>query len=153
MTAAEIAAAMKNNINIFSDTSKVPWFNSPFTGEDGGVPQAKVGAVWNIDGPLLFNPSVKVTGVGDLSVALSAMKGHPEAGFITFSVSQAGYVRVVFTIDSTFQAASGLDRAAYVFPGSQIQTRIWMNFLDAVIRHSGGTGKTSNTTTVVEPKP
>jgi hypothetical protein len=73
------------------------------------------------------------------------MKGHVEAGSITFSAEQVEPNTVVFTIESTAQSSSMVNAVAYNFGGRATQTAIWTNVLQNVINYSGGNGSMQTT--------
>lgn len=145
MPASELFNKFKSDINSFTD-GLYTIADSPFSSTSGNKPVLTLGAVLKIDGPLKFNPSVRVTNMTDSSVTFTTLKGHPESGTITFSVTQVEYNQVNFNINSTMQASTRFDAILYMFPGKQLQTRIWTNTLNQAIKISGGTGTIEITT-------
>ena len=98
-----------------------------------------------------WNGAVRVVEVGRQSFTLVTLDGHPEAGHITFSVRHdivhpgACTVRV----ESWARARNALVRAAYSLgPGQQMQTEVWVTFLQRVAALVGiGTPGTVEITT------
>jgi len=136
MSAEELFTALITDINAFTDPPG-SIIDAGFSSENGGDPVIELGAVLNIDIPGPVNPQVRVTGVTENSFTFTTLKGHPEAGRITFSTSSAGADRVNFNINSTFQSANRTSRAAYVLFGKRMQTRTWRNTLQQGIKRSG----------------
>jgi hypothetical protein len=89
------------------------------------------------------------------SVTLRTLKGHPEAGRITFGSYRDEGGRLVFRIRSRTRAASRLKYAGFWLMGKQLQARCWISFIDSVARQCGGkiAGRIHVRTNPVEPQP
>ena len=105
ISAAVINKALQGNINNFTGSWN-PSVDTPFSPARGSSLAIQLGNVYQVDGPGLVNPFVAVTGVTNSSFTFTTMKGHVEAGSITFSAEQVEPNTVVFTIESTAQSSS-----------------------------------------------
>jgi len=73
------------------------------------------------------------------SLTLATLKGHPEAGRITFGTYRNDDGRVVFHIRSRARASSGTRYAGFVAAGEPMQATTWTDFVDRVA-HTVGAG-------------
>ncbi len=160
-TGKEIVENAKTDINYFVGTPFLRYFGFA----SGLSPNyLAVGNIYQIAGPGV-NPYVKVVNADDLSWTFVTMKGHPEAGTITFRANDTSCGEINFTIHSMTRAATLSDWFLYTFPipivgppwdtilhgdldprgtgyrglGYAVQTSIWTHFLHRVVDYSGGT--------------
>jgi hypothetical protein len=127
LTAEGVMSAAKSDINRFSDN---------YDGGPGGIyfdpgriTQGQAHTIYGIPfGPLA---RVQTTSVSNTSFTFTTMKGHFEAGTITFSAKNIpdGFK---FKIQSVARSSSWLNYAAYHYIGKQFQTATWNNFLHNV---------------------
>lgn len=73
---------------------------------------------------------VKVTHLGPGSLTLRTLKGHPEAGRITFGAFRDEAGRLVCRIRSRARQRSRRLFAGYLMVGIHGQTRVWVTFLE-----------------------
>jgi hypothetical protein len=74
--------------------------------------------------------AVKVIHKDDLSLTLGTLKGHPEAGRITFGAYPNAHEDVIFHIRSRARAASVVDYAGWLLTGDPMQTNTWTDYID-----------------------
>ncbi|MDI1319846.1 MAG: DUF1990 family protein, partial [bacterium] len=158
ISAEVILNAVKSNINNFStDQTPLSIASTPFTPLSGSSLRIQLGNLYQVTGMNGFvNTAVAVTGISENSFTFSTLKGHPEAGSITFTVMQSGENTVTFDIHSIAQSANAGYAIGYqngiLDLGYNAQTQVWMNFLNNVIKYSGGVG-TIETSTHTTPPP
>jgi hypothetical protein len=87
---------------------------------------------------LLGDCRVRVVHVDSRSVTLRTLKGHPEAGRITFGASRDEKGRPVFRILSRTRAGGFTSYLGYLLLGKQMQARCWIKFIDRVVADCGG---------------
>lgn len=75
------------------------------------------------------------------SLTLATLRGHPEAGRITFGSYRSADGEVIFHIRSRARSSSGTKYAGYVAAGEPMQTNTWTDFIDRVA-HTVGDGVT-----------
>ena len=115
-----------------------------FEKSEGSAHRFRIGDEYDITmlGP--WNGRVRVEDVGIDRFTLITLDGHPEAGTITFSAHEAsapgGAMRVM--IESWARARDGVVQAAYrTFGlGRQVQTEVWITFLQRLGALAGVTG-------------
>jgi len=132
--AGEVMAKLKENINSFS-----PQQNACFIKSKGEAGDLCVGDEFAIEicGP--NDGTVVVTDVQDRAFTFHTLKGHPEAGSITFSVDEeAGRLR--FTIESHARSKNMLTHLMYhtLGVGKMKQEETWTHFCNAVACFTGG---------------
>lgn len=64
------------------------------------------------------------------SLTLATLKGHPEAGRITFGLYRNMRGDVVFHIRSRARAGSRIQLAGFLFAGDPMQTNTWSDFIN-----------------------
>jgi RHS repeat-associated protein len=149
MGASALMAGIKSDINQFGASAN-PLFDMVFHPVQGSAIMA--GNTFQIANPpadvLVFSPApqVVVSFVGNTTLMLTTMSGHPEAGSIIFSAFDSGPSQMTFRIESLFQAGNSSYQSLYGLGGQTIQTGIWINFSQNVINYTGGTGTTTSTT-------
>lgn len=99
----------------------------------------QVGDEFNIRIRMTGLCSVCVTHVDEQSMTLVTMKGHPEAGRITFGSYRNGRGDVIFHIRSIARSSSWRMFAGFLFAGDPMQTYTWTDFVDG-IAHTVGDG-------------
>ena len=82
---------------------------------------------------------VRVVHADDNSVTLCTLKGHPEAGKITFGAYRTEQGDVIFHIRSRARSRSPLHFAGFITAGDAIQTNTWTDFIDR-FAHTVGEG-------------
>lgn len=82
---------------------------------------------------------VRVAHICDNSVTLATLKGHPEAGRITFGAYRNDRNDVIFHIRSRARAKSRLHVAGFLILGDPMQTTTWADFIDR-LAHIVGDG-------------
>lgn len=83
--------------------------------------------------------AVRVTHVDENSITLATMRGHPEAGRITFGAYRNAYGDVIFHIRSIARSGSARAYAGFLVAGDPMQTYTWTDFVDCVA-HTFGAG-------------
>lgn len=83
--------------------------------------------------------AVRVVNVCSTSITLATLKGHPEAGKITFGAYRNDRNDVIFHIRSRARSGSRLDLAGFLTAGDPMQTNTWSDFIDR-LAHSIGDG-------------
>ncbi len=71
------------------------------------------------------------------SLTLGTLRGHPEAGRITFGAYRNRRGDVVFHIRSRARAGSALQLLGFLAVGDALQTRAWTDFVDHVAHLAG----------------
>jgi hypothetical protein len=97
-----------------------------------------VGDEMSIRIALLGGCRVRVVHHDSRSLTLRTLKGHPEAGRITFGAYRDDGGRLVFRIRSRTRAAGPIMLAGYFLMGKQLQSRCWIKFVDGVAQDCGG---------------
>lgn len=73
------------------------------------------------------------------SITLGTLKGHPEAGKITFGAYPNEHGDVIFHIRSKARSSDQLRYAGFLAVGEPMQTNTWTDFVDCVA-HTAGDG-------------
>ena len=81
---------------------------------------------------------VRVVHCDAQSVTLATVKGHPEAGRITFGAYRDPDDSVIFHIRSRARSDSVLRRLGFVLLGEAMQTNTWTDFVSRVAALCGG---------------
>ena len=97
-----------------------------------------VGDELDIKIALLGDCRVRVAHVDTLGITLRTLKGHPEAGRITFGALRDEKGRTVFRILSRTRASGLTSYLGYLVLGKQMQSRCWIRFIDRIVADSGG---------------
>jgi hypothetical protein len=110
-----------------------------FRREDGadGRP-LELGDELNIQIALVGKCRVRVAHVDARSLTLRTLKGHPEAGRITFGADRDEQGVVRFRILSRTRASSWVNYAGFLMLGKQMQSKTWIRFVDEVAKAVGG---------------
>lgn len=82
---------------------------------------------------------VRVTHADENSLTLATMRGHPEAGRITFGAYRNDHGDVIFHIRSIARSRSVRIYAEFLIAGDPMQTYTWTDFVDCVA-HTFGDG-------------
>ena len=111
------------------------------SGRDGAL---RVGDEYEITmlGP--WNGMVRVSEITDTSFTLATLDGHPEAGHITFSVTDIASGVVQAQIESWARSRDAVVETAYATfgIGKQVQTEAWVTFLQRLCTLAGAAGTT-----------
>jgi hypothetical protein len=83
--------------------------------------------------------AVLVVHADDNSLTLATVRGHPEAGRITFGAYPNNAGDVVFHIRSCARSSSRFRRAGFLAAGDPMQTNTWTDFIDR-LAHTVGDG-------------
>lgn len=83
--------------------------------------------------------AVRVLHVDANSITLGTVRGHPEAGRITFGAYRNGRGDVVFHIRSRARSSTSSRYAGFLTAGEPMQTNTWTDFIDK-LAHSIGDG-------------
>lgn len=83
--------------------------------------------------------AVRVTHADANSITLGTLRGHPEAGRITFGAYRNGRSDVIFHIRSIARSSSRRNYAGFLLAGDPMQTYTWTDFVDCVA-HTFGEG-------------
>ncbi len=90
-----------------------------------------------------WNGRVRVSRVSDTAFTLVTLRGHPEAGQITFRVRERRSRRhpIEVTIESWARARDGMVGLAYgaLGIGKQVQAEVWVTFLHRIAKMAGVT--------------
>lgn len=81
--------------------------------------------------------AVQVIHRGSCSLTLATLKGHPEAGRITFGAYPNRRGDVVFHIRSRARAGSHVQMAGFLFAGDPMQTNTWSDFINRLAASVG----------------
>ena len=100
--------------------------------------QLDVGDEIDIRLALLGGCRVRVVHVDRCSLTLRTMKGHPEAGRITFGGGRDEQGRPTFRIRSRTRANGLVNLTGFLVMGKQMQARCWINFVGNVAEACGG---------------
>ena len=82
---------------------------------------------------------VRVVKVDAGSLTIATLKGHPEAGKITFGAYRNERDDVIFHIRSRARSKSSMHFAGFLTAGDPMQTNTWAGFIDR-LAHSVGEG-------------
>lgn len=82
---------------------------------------------------------VCVVHIDENSITLGTLKGHPEAGRITFGAYRNDRGDVIFHIRSRARSKSPLQLAGFMATGDAMQTHTWASFIDR-FAHTVGDG-------------
>ena len=82
---------------------------------------------------------VRVVKIDAGSLTIATLKGHPEAGKITFGAYRNERGDVIFHIRSRARSQSSMHLAGFLTAGDAMQTNTWAGFIDQ-LAHSVGDG-------------
>jgi hypothetical protein len=82
---------------------------------------------------------VRVVHADDNSLTLATLRGHPEAGRITFGCYRNERRDVLFHIRSRARSSTALNLAGFMTAGDPMQTNCWTDFIDR-LAHTVGEG-------------
>lgn len=87
------------------------------------------------------------------SITLATLKGHPEAGRITFGAYRAVDGNVVFQVRSRARSSSLITYLGFLVGGDPMQTTTWTDFINNVATTcgSGVVGSVKAETYALEP--
>lgn len=97
----------------------------------------KVGDELEIEIRFAGHARVRVIHADDHSITLATLRGHPEAGRITFGAYRHQSGGVVFHIRSRARASSVTRYAGFVAMGEPMQTKTWTDFVARVASFTG----------------
>ena len=98
---------------------------------------------------------VRVIHRDERSLTVATLKGHPEAGRITFGAYRNGHGDVLFHIRSRARAGSRSKLLGFLFAGDPMQTNTWSDFVNRVAATFGAgvRGVVHASKRKVEPEP
>ncbi|MBV9468443.1 MAG: DUF1990 family protein [Abitibacteriaceae bacterium] len=82
---------------------------------------------------------VRIVHIDERSMTMRTLKGHPEAGRITFGAYYDAEDHLIFRIRSRARASSSLKYVGYELFGKAMQTEVWITFVQRVAEACGGT--------------
>jgi hypothetical protein len=71
------------------------------------------------------------------SITLATLRGHPEAGRITFGAYRNEIGDVIFHIRSRARSSTRTRYAGFLFGGEPMQTTTWTDFIDRLAHYAG----------------
>jgi len=108
-------------------------------GEGGGAKAPlDVGDELEIRIALLGHCRVRIVHADARSLTMRTLKGHPEAGRITFGAGRDAEGRLTFRILSRTRASGLTNYLGFLIMGKQLQARCWIRFIDRVAEACGG---------------
>jgi hypothetical protein len=81
---------------------------------------------------------VRVVHLDETSITLRTLRGHPEAGRITFGAAEDSDGRLVFKIRSRARSSGLLQRLGFFVMGKTMQARCWIRFIQRLADRCGG---------------
>jgi hypothetical protein len=133
-SAPEVAALVRARFPDFPPEALVV-----FTRPDGADGPLEVGDVLGVKIKGAPDTAVRVVHADDNSVTLATVRGHPEAGRITFGAYPNRRGDVVFHIRSRARSASPFHLTGFLAAGEPMQTNTWTDFVDR-LAHTVGDG-------------
>lgn len=133
-TAKEIGAILAEDFSRFAPDELVK-----FDRVDGSSDPLEPGVELTVQIRLAGECRVRVIHRDENSVTLATVKGHPEAGRITFGAYPNEKGDVIFHIRSRARASSNVRYAGFLAVGEPMQTNTWTDFVDRVA-HTVGEG-------------
>jgi hypothetical protein len=103
-----------------------------FEREDDAPRRLDVGDELAINIRLAGPARVRVVHTCPCSITLATLKGHPEAGRITFGAYRNDAGNVVFHIRSRARSSSFMTYLGFLIGGNPMQTEAWTAFVNAV---------------------
>lgn len=82
---------------------------------------------------------VRIVHIDERSMTMRTLKGHPEAGRITFGAYYDAEDHLIFRIRSRARASSSFKYVGYELFGKGMQTEVWITFIQRVAEACGGT--------------
>ena len=121
-------------------------------GDGGPLGTLEVGDQLDIKIRLAGEARVRVVHASPCSITLATLKGHPEAGRITFGAYRNADGDVVFHIRSRAASGSLFHRLGFLVGGDPMQTTTWTDFVNnvAVTCGQGVAGEVHVDTRVVD---
>lgn len=110
-----------------------------FQRKDGSEGPLEVGDELEIKIRMAGRTAVRVLHVDANSITLGTLKGHPEAGRITFGAYRNERGDVIFHIRSRARSSSSTRYAGFLATGEPMQTNTWTDFIDR-LAHTVGDG-------------
>lgn len=125
LTPPEIGALLATR---FAELSPEDWVT--FRREDGGEAPLEVGTLLDVHIQTVGDCQVQVIHRNENSITLATVKGHPEAGRITFGAYRSGRGDVIFHIRSHARASSRKNFFGFLGAGDPMQASTWSDFVD-----------------------
>jgi hypothetical protein len=134
LSAPEVAALVRERFMEFPPEELVV-----FRRTDGREGPLDMGDAMEVDIRMAGTTAVCVVHADANSLTLATVKGHPEAGRITFGAYPNERGDVVFHIRSRARSSSFFHLAGFLTAGEPMQTNTWTDFIDR-LAHSVGEG-------------
>ena len=131
----EVGAMLRDHFEEFAPQETAVFRRS---GADGKKTPLEIGDEMEIRIALLGLCKVRVVHLTTCSLTLRTLKGHPEAGRITFGAGRDGQGHLTFRILSRTRASGLLNYLGFLIMGKQLQARCWIRFIDRVVTATGG---------------
>lgn len=132
-TPEEVTAMIRDDFPRFSP-AEIAEFTRP-AGADGPL---ALGDTMHVHIRAVGDCGVKVTHLEPYSLTLRTLKGHPEAGRITFGAYRDEAGRLVCRIRSRARQRNRRLLSGYLTVGIHGQTRVWVTFLERLAAACGG---------------
>jgi Domain of unknown function (DUF1990) len=132
-TPEQVAAWLRDRFEEFA-----PPETATFRRDGGDRKPLEVGDEMAIRLALRGGCKVRVVHLDRCGLTLRTLKGHPEAGRITFGAGRDEQGRLTFRINSRTRAAGVMDYLGFLGLGKQLQARCWIRFIDRVAAACGG---------------
>jgi Domain of unknown function (DUF1990) len=85
-----------------------------------------------------WNGAVRVVEMSTNAFVFATLQGHPEAGIIRFAAKHGTKTDLEFEISSTARSRDAVVDVAYQGGGKGVQLATWLQFLEGVVKLSGG---------------
>lgn len=108
-----------------------------FRRTDGHEGPLEVGDALEVDISMAGTTAVRVVHTDANSLTLATVKGHPEAGRITFGAYPNDAGELVFHIRSRARSSSLAHLAGFLAAGEAMQTNTWTDFIDRLAHRAG----------------
>jgi len=132
-TPEQVGALLREKFEAFA-----PPETASFQKAGGQRAPLAVGDALEIRIALMGKCEVRVVHTDDRSLTLRTVKGHPEAGRITFGADSDDGGRLLFHILSRTRASGLVNYLGFLVVGKQMQSRCWIRFIDRLAGECGG---------------
>lgn len=133
LSPSELITLLCERFSEFPPKDLLRFYSTP----DSDHERLQVGHVLEIDMGLAGHAAVRVMAIEEQTITLATVKGHPEAGRITFGAYRNDRGDVVFHIRSRARSASLIHYIGFRIAGDPMQTNSWTDFIDRVAHCTG----------------